>query len=219
MDIGGQTLMERQFRRLKRALDWPIYFLTSNDPSDDPVETEALRLGAKVFRGSLHNVLERYKSCIVANGISHFFRVTGDNPLVSTDHILKIAAIARNYDYVDNIHNAGSIIGTGCEFVRSESLLSIPETNEKWYLEHVTTYLRDHPEQFKTLKYVPEDKAEKDKQYYLTCDYPEDFDLLKKIYSHFNYSNDIPIVDILSFLKANPSIAELNKGLHNPPSF
>lgn len=170
------------------------------------------------FRGSLNNVLNRFIEAAKHFEFDKFFRVTGDNPFVDINCIEKEWQHFVSFDYVDNIHNKGSIIGTGFEFVTLKSLESIPSDVSAYHKEHVTTYLRENSDNYSFLRYIPS-HGESEGDLYLTCDYLEDFLLIEKIYEHFGYSNYINVNDIVGFLNENPHLKLINQSLHARPVY
>ena len=219
MDIAGQSLIQRLHDRLLTLQPLPVYFLTSDDPSDDILIEHFKEHNISFFRGSLDNVLERFIIAGEALGFENFFRVTGDNPFVDVHTMAKNWQNFLKYDYVDNIHGEGNTIGTGFEFVSLNALKSIPKNNtDKYHLEHVTTYIREHSKDYKHLRFLPVPELRK-KGVFLTCDYKEDFDLLENIYQNFRFSNYISAEMILKFLENNPEFLAYNRHLHNTPNY
>ena len=75
MDIGGQTLIQRLHDRLVNLQPLPVYFLTSNDPSDEILIEHFEEHDISYIRGSLSNVLERFIQAGETLGFEQFFRI------------------------------------------------------------------------------------------------------------------------------------------------
>lgn len=218
MKIGEMTLIERLYDRLSFFLDLPIVFLTSVHVSDNIIEKHCTEKGIPVFRGDLHNVLNRYVCAGEQLGHEAFFRVTGDNPFVDAAVMAEYWRNFTKFDYVDNIHKDGNAIGTGFEFVKLDVLKSIPQPVSLYDKEHVTTYLRRHSDKYKSWRFLPDDKK-KSKELFLTCDYQQDFWLIEEIYSYFQFSNYMKVEDVLSFLNENRHLITINQQVHNLPDY
>jgi len=80
--ILGKPMLLWQLERLKRAktID-TLIVATTNKAEDDPIAELAERTGVRVFRGSEHDVLDRYYKAAKAAKARVIVRVTGDCPL------------------------------------------------------------------------------------------------------------------------------------------
>lgn len=79
--VGSTTLLERVVVRA-RLLDQPIILATSCDPSDDSLVAAANQLDLDIYRGSLHNVLDRACNAAHAAEFTAFARLCGDRPFM-----------------------------------------------------------------------------------------------------------------------------------------
>ena len=212
--IGDYPLLFYVLKRLEKT-GIPVIVATSDHPSDDEIADYVESLKFPVFRGALENVLQRYIGCAEAFGIEEIIRVTGDNPLVDIEALKKAEKLFEDYEYLDGIYPNGWIKGTGFEFVTLEELQKIkPSTSG--HREHVTLALREKisfRDDFLALP-VPEYQGKYADKIVLTCDYPEDLQLLREIYKHFNYSTNIGIKEVLSLYDTNPEIFKRNLPLH-----
>jgi spore coat polysaccharide biosynthesis protein SpsF len=218
MTIGGKTIIQRLYDRLSTLLSFPVFFLTSNESSDDIIIKHLEENNISYFRGSLNNVLDRFIKAGDSLGYNEIFRITGDNPFIDVHTINENWQSFMKYDYVDNIHSEGSTIGTGFEFVKLQALKSIPADIENYYKEHVTAYIRDHASNFNALRFIPKSEVIS-RNIFLTCDYPEDLKLIRSIYKHFEYSNHISIQEILKHFYKQPDLNTINRHLHQTPSY
>ena len=218
MKIGGQTLIQRIHDRLTSLLPFPVYFLTSTDQTDDVIVDHLEDNKISYYRGNLNNVLERFIMAGESLGYDKFFRITGDNPFVDVHTIKEHWGSFLKFDYVDNIHGEGNVIGTGFEYVTLKALKKVPLDTNEYYKEHVTAYVRDNAKMFNSFRFVP-DHTLQQKDVFLTCDYIEDFKLIEKVFEHFDHSNYIRICDILAYLYSRTDLSSINKHLHESPSY
>ena len=105
MDLGGQTVLARGVRRLRRAsLIQQVVIATTDSPKDDAIVHECNRLGVVYFRGSEEDVLDRYYRTAEATGADAVVRVTSDCPLIDpeiSDKVIR-AFLERQSDYASN---------------------------------------------------------------------------------------------------------------------
>ena len=60
-DLAGEPMLAQELRRLQRVEELDdVVVATTVDPADDPVVAVAEAEGARWFRGSEHDVLDRY---------------------------------------------------------------------------------------------------------------------------------------------------------------
>tara|TARA_B110000259_G_C13974883_1_gene386303 strand:+ start:288 stop:986 length:699 start_codon:yes stop_codon:yes gene_type:complete len=79
-----------------------IILATSDNKSDDPLVSWAVKNNVQIFRGSLDDVLGRLSGCIKYFELDNFVEILGDNPLVDPNDIdLCIKSFnTKLYDYV-----------------------------------------------------------------------------------------------------------------------
>lgn len=113
----------------------------------DPVEQEAKRCGAVVFRGSETDVLDRYYQAARSLHADIVMRVTSDCPLIDpalSGQVLR--RLADGADYACNNLPPSWPVGLDCEaFPFSWLERAAQEAQRPSEREHVTPYLRNHP--------------------------------------------------------------------------
>ncbi|MGC1132302.1 MAG: hypothetical protein WA941_05740 [Nitrososphaeraceae archaeon] len=150
LDLCGKTVLERVLERARfsTTID-DIWVATSCAGQDDIIELVAKRNNVKVFRGNLSDVLDRFCRIVYASKAEVIVRITADNPFTETRFIdLGVDKLISNkLDYVafKNIP-----YGAGIEVISKEALIySIQHTQDKEHREHVTMFIKNHPEMFK----------------------------------------------------------------------
>lgn len=127
--------------------------------------------------------------------------------------LMKSESLFEKYEYVDGIYQEGLIKGTGFELVSLRELKSI-KSSKPDHLEHVTSVLRENLSQNLKYKKLPVPTYQFKDKIVLTCDYPEDLELLRKIFEAFDYSFSMKIEEILDFYIENPKLFQINALLH-----
>lgn len=160
--LGGHTALELLLLRLSSAeeLDDTV-IATSTDVSDDAIAREGRRLGIPVVRGPLDDVLARYIDASETRGADAVVRITGDCPLIDAEIVDQVVRQWRRsrVDYVTNtLHPRSYPDGLDVEVLSTAALHRVSAAaNRPSDREHVTTYIRDHPEHFRVaeLRLVP----------------------------------------------------------------
>lgn len=215
-EIAGRPMLAHQLVRIRRAsLIDDIVVTTSADAADDPVEQLCRDEGVKCFRGSLDDVLDRFYQCSAIYHPDFIVRLTGDCPL--TDHRVIDATIgfffAGGYDYVTNGGKQPTFPdGLDAEVFKVEALARAWQAAElPSEREHVTPYIKKHPEIFKLGVF----RHEKDLSgLRWTVDEPADFDFVSEVYAALYENNpDFGMDDILGLLADRNELMQINSGI------
>jgi spore coat polysaccharide biosynthesis protein SpsF len=211
LPICNKPILEHVINRVKAIKNINnIVVATSYIRKNEVIIDLACKLKCNVITGSEENVLERFNIIDKLYTADYMLRVTGDNPLIDPFHASKMIeyALSKNSDLMD----MGEIpIGIGVELVKSTALhesnrdISVLRDlkEKKRHQEHVTTYIKEHPEKYKYLTYnCGIDVSFKDIRF--TVDYESDYNFVKKIYEKLYKNNNIfSIEEIILFLKQN----------------
>ena len=191
-----------------------IVLATTTNLTDDILEDFAKENLIHCYRGSENNVLDRIINAGIQTKADIIVEITGDCPIIDpsiVDQTLKLF-INNNVDYVSNNHIRSYPDGMDVQFYKLQTLINSSKlTNNKLDQEHVTLFIRNHPELFSKINLIaPIDLYWPELA--LTLDEESDFLLLKNIIEYFNGSN-FSCYDTIKFLKKNPTLLELNKGV------
>jgi len=211
MEVMGRPLLSYLIEQLGHSRHLSdIIIATTTGTEDDPVSDLAKQEGLKVYRGSEHDVLERYYQAAREFGIGHIMRITADCPLMQPNICDWVADVYTNSrcDYARTGESFAE--GVDCEVFRREAL------NKAWKeakltseREHVTLYFRNHPEIFKIMTI---DNESDDSRYRITVDEKEDFQVVQAILENL-YRRSKPYIkidDIKAFLDSHPEIYSIN---------
>lgn len=213
--IGGKPLLEILVNRLQKSeyVD-DITIATTKNMRDNAVEILANEIGINCYRGSEEDVLERFVEALKMSNADVVVRVTGDNPLIDTDLVdtLLNVHLTNNLDYT---YCLDTPLGVSAEIIESKVLEDI---SKKAVLEsereHVTPYIRSHPDDYKILHYHSNIRNQNIR---LTVDTNEDLKLVKSIYQNLGDLENLKISTVINFLKANPEVYRINAGVEQNP--
>lgn len=209
--VIDRPLLSYQVERLRfsKSID-DIIIATTINKEDYPIAALARMEGVGIFRGSEHDVLGRYYQAAKLHGAENIMRLTADCPLLDAN-ICDLIAQSYFETNVEYICTGSSFAeGLDCEMFRLNALeWAWKEARLKSEREHVTLYIRNHPEIFNTI--TLENETE-DSQYRITVDTEEDFLVVKAILENLYTKNGqyFTIADVKLFLDIHPEIYQLN---------
>jgi len=214
MQVMRRPLLSYQIERLRLSkLITRIIIATTTNAEDDPVVELAQGEKVETYRGSEHDVLDRYYQAAKTFSAEHVMRLTADCPLIDIDTCDRISNeyFTSGSDYVRTGETFAE--GLDCEIMSFEALerswRNAKLTSER---EHVTLYIRNHTEQF-AVKIVENETD--DSKYRITVDEEADFHVVEAILKNL-YIRERPyfgIEAIKKFFKANPEIYALNANI------
>ena len=206
--VIGQVFHQLSFSRtLTRSL-----LATSVDASDDPLAEWARSASVECVRGRLDDVLDRFHRASMSARADVIVRITGDCPLIDPEIV--DAAVQKfsdgGLDYLSNSLPPTFPDGMDVEVFTARALdLAWKNAGLSSEREHVTPYIRNHPELFKLGNLV---NAENLESVRLTLDNPEDYKLLSAVCAKLE-KNDryVRMAEILELLRNDEQLTDINK--------
>ncbi|MBF9143945.1 cytidylyltransferase domain-containing protein [Hymenobacter properus] len=205
------TVLGHVVARAKRVVPSPqVVVATSTLAADDAVAAAALALNVGVFRGDEQDVLARFVGAAAAHQAEVVVRITSDNPAL--DPAFMRAAVTHHLaTQADYTLTTGLPLGTNVEVITTTALRqAAAEATRPEEREHVTPYLRRHPELFR-LQTLPLTVPPAVADLRLTVDYPSDYALLHLLFSEL--PADFSLTDpagLPALLARHPWLAAIN---------
>ena len=196
--------------RLSEEID-EIVVATTEAEKDKEITIIAEKYGAKWFKGSEENVLDRMLRAAWQAKADIVVRVTSDNPLTDPFTIdrMIIEHVKANADYT---WTEGLPIGTGAEVV-SISALNIANdlVKEPYDREHVTPFIILNKMMFKYLLLHSPSELNRP-NYRLTIDYLADLKLMTEIFNRL-YKPDsfFSLEQVVKLLDQHPEMLKINE--------
>src|ERR1700761_7438169 len=183
--VLGEPMIGRQIERLRRAerLD-QLMVATSTDPSDDPLAAYVEGLGLPVYRGSLADVLDRFRGAAdLFPQAKAVVRLTADCPLADPSLVDRV--IARHFEADADWTSAGMVRtfphGLDVEAIRPSALREAAERAvDPYEREHVTPYINRRPETYR-LESVTREPSLAHLRW--TVDLPADLEFVRGVYA------------------------------------
>ncbi|HAA77875.1 TPA: acylneuraminate cytidylyltransferase [Candidatus Latescibacteria bacterium] len=156
--IGDVPILSWVARRAARAnaVDG-IIIATSTSPHDDSIENHAVESGWTCYRGSEHDVLDRFVGAAREASAEAVVRVTADCPFIDPG---VIGGLITHYqendlDYAGCVHVRSFPRGLDAEIMRLSALERVLASDtQPRHREHVTPYFYEHPHLFRIAPYV-----------------------------------------------------------------
>jgi len=211
MKIMGRPMLSYQIERI-RFSKWIDDFIiaTTVNKEDDPIVALSQKEDLPFYRGSEHDVLDRYYQAAKEYSVNHIMRLTADCPLIDPSVMDKTVEEYKinNPDYIYTGPNFAE--GLDCEIFSYKALeIAWREATIPLHREHVTLFFRENQDLFKCHIF---DKEKNDGKYRITVDEKEDFSVVKSIIEDL-YSSEDPIFyfeRIKEFLDDHPEVYTLN---------
>jgi spore coat polysaccharide biosynthesis protein SpsF (cytidylyltransferase family) len=183
--INGETLLEIHINRIKKSnlIDEIIIATTEND-SDNIITEIATSLNVKFFRGSEHDVLDRFYKSIKSLKPDFIVRLTSDCSLIDGNLIDEIIeeALKKSLDYYSNILFPSYPDGQDIEVIKFSALEKAwKESNLTSDREHVTPFIKNNSTFFGKDFFTSENHQYKQdyNQVRMVVDYPEDLKVIE----------------------------------------
>jgi spore coat polysaccharide biosynthesis protein SpsF len=212
--LAGRPVIEHVLLAIRAAsLVDDIILATTALPADEVLVGIAAELGIRAFRGSEIDVLGRFVGALDGDSADIVVRHTADDPLLDPGIIDMVIGhyLRGGCDYASNMIERSWPRGLDTEVLSREALIrSYREANRPEDHEHVTIYLRTHPELFRlrNVKALPQETWP---ELRLCIDTIEDQALLEKVFEALYVpANIIRVGTVIGWLKQHPEVVALN---------
>jgi spore coat polysaccharide biosynthesis protein SpsF len=210
----GKPLLAHQIERVRRcrAID-TLVVATSDSPDDAPIAALCDQLAVPVFRGDLHDVLDRMVRAARPYAPRWFVRLTGDCPLADPAVVDQVVRACREdgVDYASNALHPTFPDGLDAECMRFAALEEARhEACKPSEREHVTPFIHTQPQRYalREVRHAPDLSGLR-----WTVDDPADFVFVSQVYEHlYPRQPDFGMEDVLALLRAHPELAAINGG-------
>jgi spore coat polysaccharide biosynthesis protein SpsF (cytidylyltransferase family) len=210
MPLAGKPVLAHVVDRVRacKTID-KVVVATSTDPSDDAIEAWCQTAGVPCYRGSLHDVLDRYYQAGLLHGADAVVRITADCPALDPTLVDEVVQgfVDGGYEFYGL---AGEFPdGLDCTvFAFSALARAWREARLPSEREHVGPYIENHSELFKSggLK-----KFAGLSHHRWTLDEPRDYEFLQAIFARL-HREDSPFsaFELLALLDNEPELMRLN---------
>ena len=211
--ICGTPMIGLLLERLSKAkcID-RIILATSSDSRNEPLTEYVRSLGFEVYPGSEDDVLDRYYQAAKKAGADVVVRITGDCPLIDPQLVDAVVAKFKenDVDYASNTIPPTYPDGLDTEVFTFKALeIAWSQAKDPHFREHVTPYICES-RQFVRTNFASETDSSGERW---TVDEPEDFEVIRKVFEHFNPRRDFSWLEVLTLRQEHPELFAANRHL------
>jgi len=212
-DIAGRPLLGRLLDRLKRCRTLgEIVVATSSSPADRAVLEFAEKEGVRGFAGSEQDVQKRFLDAAEKFGLDVVVRICGDCPFIDPEMIDRLVTelIEHEGDYAEP-DPATPAAFEGMEALTVAALRRARTLGDEGPdREHVTRYMRNHPEKFRLVHPVPSEDVRG--TFRLSVDNRADLAFARAVFDALHRPGGIfSTAELVRFLKKHPEVRALNE--------
>lgn len=218
--LGNKTILEIIVERTKRIKNVDNVILVTGDKSKNKsIVDVAKKLELKYFCGNEINVLDRFHEASKLFPSDKIIRITCDNPLIDPKLINQGLEIflKNNLDILSNDRIPTFPYGLNFEIFRKSALNKSWKENKSKFSNEADFYSQSlspviymlNNDNFINYDFIhPENSSD----IRLTIDYPEDFELVSKVFAYFEKNKqDFDLNDILTLFRKKPGLKSINK--------
>jgi len=187
-----------------------VVVATSTNPIDDAIEAMCRENGVPCYRGSEHDVLDRFYVAARAEKAGQVVRITADCPLIDPEVIDRVVRRFQrgDLDYASNAMVRSYPDGLDTEVFSFSALeRAWHESTKTSEREHVTPYLRS--EKFRTAN-VECDSTSLYQHYRWTVDEAADLEFIRAVYRALREKESFGMKDVLELIEKNPGLEKMN---------
>lgn len=188
-----------------------VILATTTEKKDDGLYSFCIENGIDCFRGSEDDVLDRYYRAALnvnAKDDDYVIRITGDCPFIDPEICESVIEliIKEDADYASNVIIPSFPSGLDCEVFKF-SVLKDAHQNAKYDFEreHVTAYIRLHPEKYILKNFSNKTNMENERW---TLDTKEDYNFLNSIYNGIG-KEYFHMDEITKYLSKHPELYKM----------
>lgn len=215
-ELCNKKILLHDYNRCKmvRNVD-KVIIATSKNSENDVIEEFCSNNNIECFRGAENNVLDRYYECAKKYNPEYIVRVTSDCPLLEPKLIEYWLENAVR-DKVEFVEEEKEIFtGFGVDLFSFNALKKMYNraTTDK-QKEHVVGYYYENKEEFFHKKYpLPIELNYLYRDYRLTLDTQEDFELINRLYNKFYKDGFVDLKQVIEYIDNNKKILKINSGI------
>lgn len=205
--LAGEPSLARTIERLRDLkLATELRIATSTDSADDSIEAWAREAAVPVTRGSLTDVLERFRAAAVEARADVVVRITADCPMIDPEIVDRVIATylenEGKVDYVSNVDERTYPDGLDVEVF---SFLALDEAARDavadYDREHVTPYIRRNFRKRSVCQAINLGDLR------WTMDHADDYETLNAIFAELHAASPkFRQVDVLKLLVERPEL-------------
>lgn len=211
-ELGGEPVLAWIVRSAQATTGIDdVWIATSDNIADDSVAAWATKHNVLVYRGSEHDVLDRFAGAAKASKADVAVRLTADCPFLDPYVIgqtVRLRAVT-GVDYASNIDPPTWPDGLDCEVLTAAALFdAASEAKRPTDREHVTPFIRKNRARFSAETLIAPLPGLANERW--TLDTPADFEFLSAVAARLPAGRPPSYLDVLAVLDGEPGLRVIN---------
>jgi spore coat polysaccharide biosynthesis protein SpsF (cytidylyltransferase family) len=217
MPIGGRPavhhLLERCFASKHLEPD-RVVVCTTRDLTDDPLVPIVESTGARVFRGSRDDIIDRFHAAVRANGFDAVIQVDGDDPFADTSYMDRCVDRLLADDSLDLVLSAGLPLGLNSKAIRARAISLVREHRVTEKNDHGFILFFTATGLCSTAVIRPVSPTHEHATARITLDYEDDLRFFNALYDAIPMmGRPFGVGEIVAALREHPSLVDINTHL------
>jgi spore coat polysaccharide biosynthesis protein SpsF (cytidylyltransferase family) len=219
MSIGGRPavhhLLERCFASRHLQPD-RVVVCTTEEISDDRLVPVVESTGARVFRGSRDDIIDRFHEAVVANDLDVVIQVDGDDPFADTGYMDRCVDRLLGDNSLDAVFSEGLPLGLNSKAIRARAIARIRQHRVTEKNDHGFILFFTATGLCSTAVVRPVSPSHEHATARITLDYPDDLRFFNALYEAIPaMGRPFGVEEIVAALTARPSLVEINAHLND----
>ena len=217
LPVAGRPIVTHLLDRLfaSRHLEPDrVVVCTTTDASDDPLVPVVEGAGARVFRGSRDDIIDRFHGAVRSFGFEAVIQVDGDDPCADPGYMDLCMDRLLADDSLGIVTAEGLPFGMASKAFRASALETVwahhtSERNDTGFMYYFTRtgLCRTDAVTARSPEHVLEGAR-------LTLDYPEDYAFFQALFDALHAEGRVfGVGEVVSLLRGRPDIVAINAGL------
>jgi len=217
MPVAGRPVIAHLIDRLcasRYLTPERIVICTTEEETDDPLVPVVERTGARVFRGSRDDIIDRFHRAVEAHGFDAVIQVDGDDPCADPLYMDRSMERLLSDDRLGIVVCSGLPFGLASKAIRASAIRRVwdhhrTERNDTGFIYYFT---RTGLCAVGTVD--AESPMHRHETARLTLDYPQDLAFFRALFAELYAEGEVfGVEQIVSLLQRRPDILALNAGL------
>ena len=192
-----------------------VILCTTTDRTDDPLESVVESVGARVFRGSRDDIIDRFHAAVAKFGFDAVIQADGDDPCSDPTYMDLCMDRLLAEPELGIVLTEGLPLGLGSKAIRASAMRTVwsnhlTEQNDTGFIYYFTRTGMCRVARIKPLRpgHVHETAR-------LTLDYPEDLTFFEALFGELYKERTVFGIDaIVSLLNDRPELVEINSSVN-----
>jgi len=215
--IAGRPMIAHLLDRLaasRHLTPEHVVVCTTTEASDDPLVPVVEGAGARIFRGSCDDIIDRFHRAVERFGFDAVIQADGDDPCTDTSYMDRCMDRLLADESLGLVMTEGLPLGLGSKALRASAIRTVWEHHLTEQNDTGFIYFFSRTGLCKTETVRPVSMDHQLETARLTLDYPEDLAFFRALFQELYEPGQVFGIDqIVPLLRSRPDLLAINAGL------